>query len=77
MAATAMPAHDPTLSALAEATYVSLRTFRRDGLGIAPGLHRLLDRPLAARYVVRLNERSIGTGTAAQPGFRMAHERLD
>ena len=26
-----MPAHDPALSALAEATYVSLRTFRRDG----------------------------------------------
>jgi uncharacterized protein len=29
-----MPAHDPALSALAEATYVSLRTFRRDGSSV-------------------------------------------
>lgn len=29
-----MPAHDPALSVLAEATYVSLRTFRRDGSSV-------------------------------------------
>ena len=48
-----------------------------EGLPQCSGLHRLLDRPLAARCVVRFNEVSIGAATAAQSSFRMAHERLD
>ena len=48
-----------------------------EGLPQCSALDRCLDRPLAARYVVRLDEVFTGTATIAQPGFRMAHERLD